>query len=354
MQKSKIFSFFQTQKAKIKSFRQKKDVDFLDSKFNIFLEELRKIDSKLDYESELEKEKVDKDFIAKVKLDSYLPKLNRKILLPLKEKKSLCLKFFQLLSCFNFSDFKHINGNIYAELLFKMISLAAENDFCERNEFIRQIYEFRCEEANSDKVQNFIRKMLQAAKARETEDNKSEQKNTKDEESSKSTQNDFFAETENDANGIKIINGLLFQYNIDESEDLRKIFSRTSIFHFFFWTVTPFALSALGILFYSGFFDIGIFNKTANNFSDFLSLMIFSVKNYNFKIFFLPTCVFCLTFFFLLISASNFIIFFFRKQRINYLKKAISKISSVCKINEDYIYKRLLPRFGVKIKKLLQ
>lgn len=87
MQKSKISSFFQTQNAKIKSFRQKKDVDFLDSKFNIFLDELRKIDSKLDYESELEKEKIDKDFIAKVKLDSYLPKLNRKILLPLKEKK---------------------------------------------------------------------------------------------------------------------------------------------------------------------------------------------------------------------------------------------------------------------------
>lgn len=359
MLKPNFSQFFQNQKSRFASFRQKKDVAVLDSKFNLFLDVLRKIDSHLDYESELAEKNVDEDFIAKLNLDSYLPKLNRKILLPLKDKKNLCLKFFQLLICFNFSDFKHINEKIYAALLFKMISLAAENDSCERNEFVRQIYEFKCEEANLEKVQDFIKKMLQIAKDDEEKsqnkpkNDKTEQK-SQDKKDENSEQTDFFAETKDDARGIKIISGLLFQYNIDDSEDLRKMFSKTNLLHFFFWIIIPLALAIFGIFFYAGFFDKGIFYKKVQIFSDFLSNLILKRQDYNFKNFFLPSIVFSLTFFFVILAISNSIIFFFRKQRTKYLKKAISKIAGVCEINEDYIYKRLLPRYGTKIKKLLQ
>lgn len=73
---SNIFStFFQNQKSRFASFRQKKDVALLDSKFNLFLDVLRKIDSHLDYESELAQEKVDEDFIAKLNLGTKIKKL---------------------------------------------------------------------------------------------------------------------------------------------------------------------------------------------------------------------------------------------------------------------------------------
>lgn len=32
----------------------------------------------------------------------------------------------------------------------------------------------------------------------------------------------------------------------------------------------------------------------------------------------------------------------------------LKRKTAVCEINEDYIYKRLLPRYGTKVKKLLQ
>ena len=57
---------------------------------------------------------------------------------------------------------------------------------------------------------------------------------------------------------------------------------------------------------------------------------------------------------FVLFAFFNFRTFVFRKSKIRYLKKAISKIASAAEISEDYIFEKLKLRYGEKIRKFLQ
>lgn len=322
MSENKLSKFLKKQKPSLESYREEKDIEFLDSKYRQFLEILKKINSHRSYEAEFETEKINGNFIDAYNTKNYLPEINKKILLPLSKRETLCMKFFQLFMCFDFSEFKFLTEEIYNEILFRMIELAAENDFCEVKEFVRKIYEYKCDEAQSLKVQDFITKMLQTVKT-----------------------------PEKSAQGIAIINALLFQHGIIYSEDLRKMFSKTSVLHFICWMIFPFALA---VVVCTGFFNGGILREPVTLLAEFVSKRIYDVKDYSFETSFIKIFILSLMFLFVLFAESNFIIFLFRKKRIRYLKQTISKIASIFEIAEDFIYKKLSSRYGGKIKKLLQ
>ncbi|MDY2844172.1 MAG: hypothetical protein SOT81_09355, partial [Treponema sp.] len=180
MPKNKFAQFFQNQKAKAVAFQERSNLNVLELKYKNFLKILREIENHLEYESELESQNVSKNLVDFYNAEKYLPKINSKILKSFAGRDS-CLKFFQLLMCFDYSEFKHVNEEIYAELLFKMISLAAENNSLETNVLIRKIYEYNCIEADSNKVRDFITKMLQIEKD-SLSDNQNKEKSLKKEE----------------------------------------------------------------------------------------------------------------------------------------------------------------------------
>ena len=353
MPKNKFAQFFQNQKAKAVAFQERSNLNVLELKYKNFLKILREIENHLEYESELESQNVSKNLVDFYNAEKYLPKINSKILKSFAGRDS-CLKFFQLLMCFDYSEFKHVNEEIYAELLFKMISLAAENNSLETNVLIRKIYEYNCIEADSNKVRDFITKMLQIEKD-SLSDNQNKEKSLKkeenDEEKSESDK-DFFAETKSDANGIKIIKGLLFVYGIDDEKILRKNISKVGVLHFFLWVILPLILCAFVFLFFMRPDILNSFAaKIAENLNSPSKKYIVEVKD---VLPFIEYFKWIILIPFVLFAFFNLRTFVFRKSKIRYLKKAILKIASAAEISEDYIFEKLKLRYGEKIRKFLQ
>lgn len=115
--KINICKFFQNQKTKFTAFQERGKVNVLELKFRNFLKILREIENHLEYESELKKQNVRQNFVDFYSPEKYLPKINSKILKKFCDDES-CLKFFQLVMNFDYSEFSHIDEKIYSELLF--------------------------------------------------------------------------------------------------------------------------------------------------------------------------------------------------------------------------------------------
>lgn len=353
MPQNRFAQFFLNQKSKFNAFQERGNLNVLELKYRNFLKILREIENHLEYESELESQNVSKNLVDFYNAEKYLPKINSKILKSFSGRNS-CLKFFQLLMCFDYSDFKHVNEKIYAELLFKMISLVAENNSLETNVLIRKIYEYNCIEADSQKVHDFITKMLQFEKD-SLSDKQNEKESLKEEENDEKkpeADKDFFAETKSDANGIKIIKGLLFAYGIDDEKTLRKSISKVGAAHFFLWVILPLILCAFVFLFFMQEDNLKTFAaKIAENLNSPSKNYIVEVKD---VLPFVEYLKWVALIPFVLFAFFNFRTFVFRKSKIRYLKKAISKIASAAEISEDYIFEKLKLRYGEKIRKFLQ
>lgn len=235
-----------------------------------------------------------------------------------------------------------------------MISLAAENNSSEMSVLIRKIYEYRCIEADSRKIQNFITKMLQIVKnPMSDEENEKENsgKNKNNDEKSELGENSSEAEKIG-ANGIKLIKGLLFIYNIDDENSLRKNISKTGIFYFALCVILPLIL---GAAVFSLFMQENILNFFASKIADKLNSpskeYIVEIKDVLPFIEYLKWIVLVP---FIVAAVFNFRSFLFRRMKIRYLKKAISKIASAAEIAEDFIFDKIQLRYGEKIKKFLQ
>ncbi|MDY2844227.1 MAG: hypothetical protein SOT81_09635, partial [Treponema sp.] len=180
---------------------------------------------------------------------------------------------------------------------------------------------------------------------------KSLKKEENDEEKSESDK-DFFAETKSDANGIKIIKGLLFVYGIDDEKILRKNISKVGALHFFLWVILPLILCAFVFLFFMRPDILNSFAvKIAENLNSPSKKYIVEVKD---VLPFIEYLKWIILIPFVLFAFFNLRTFVFLKSKIRYLKKAILKIASAAEISEDYIFEKLNLRYGEKIRKFLQ
>ena len=197
-----------------------------------------------------------------------------------------------------------------------MFEMSANNKNVDVNKFIREFYAY-CNKNSfayaGEEIIDRLKKYLQLAEPyiikTKYEDNAQEDFRSN---SGQQENTDFFAETKEDAYGVKLIIDLLFQYNIEDMKSLNKMLKKASGFHFFVWIILP---MILGVAFLFKIPPLGVI---------------------------------------LILPIINLRLFIERSAKIKYLKKSIMKIAIAAKIGENYIYSSLKDRYGKKIKKLLK
>ena len=312
-----MWNFFTNIKEKFSGINKNYSENVLNSYTAKLVQVLQSIDNHIEYEIELANNVgLKQDILDKYDPVKYIIELDTQILKKIKNSEKTFYGFYKKAIFLDLSGFKHVNEKIYSELLYRMFEMSANNKNVDVNKFIREFYAY-CNKNSfayaGEEIIDRLKKYLQLAEPyiikTKYEDNAQEDFRSN---SGKQENADFFAETKEDAYGVKLIIDLLFQYNIEDMKSLNKMLKKASGFHFFVWIILP---MILGVAFLFKIPPLGVI---------------------------------------LILPIINLRLFIERSAKIKYLKKSIMKIAIAAKIGENYIYSSLKDRYGKKIKKLLK
>ena len=312
-----MWNFFTNIKEKFSGINKNYSENVLNSYAAKLVQVLQSIDTHIEYEIELANNVgLKQDILDKYDPIKYIIELDIQILKKVKNSEKTFYGFYQKAIFLNLSGFKHVNEKIYSELLYRMFEMSANNKNVDVNKFIREFYAY-CNKNSfayaGEEIIDRLKKYLQLADPyiikTKYEDNAQEDFRSN---SGQQENTDFFAETKEDAYGVKLIIDLLFQYNIEDEQSLNKMLKRAGNLHFFVWIILP---MILGVAFLFKIPPLGVI---------------------------------------LILPIINLRLFIERSAKIKYLKKSIMKIAIAAKIGENYIYSSLKDRYGKKIKKLLK
>ena len=312
-----MWNFFTNIKEKFSGINKNYSENVLNSYAAKLVQVLQSIDNHIEYEIELANNVgLKQDILDKYDPVKYIIELDTQILKKIKNSEKTFYGFYKKAIFLDLTGFKHVNEKIYSELLYRMFEMSASNKNMDVNKFIREFYAY-CNKNyfaySGEEIINRLKKYLQLAEPyiikTKYEDNAQEDFRSN---SGQQENTDFFAETKEDAYGVKLIIDLLFQYNIEDMKSLNKMLKKASGFHFFVWIILP---MILGVAFLFKIPPLGVI---------------------------------------LILPIINLRLFIERSAKIKYLKKSIMKIAIAAKIGENYIYSSLKDRYGKKIKKLLK
>ena len=313
-----MWNFFTNIKEKFSGINKNYSEKVLNSYTAKLVQVLQSIDNHIEYEIELANNVgLKQDILDKYDPVKYIIELDTQILKKIKNSEKTFYGFYKKAIFLDLSGFKHVNEKIYSELLYRMFEMSASNKNMDVNKFIREFYAY-CNKNSfayaGEEIVNRLKKYLQLAEPYiiKTKYEDSSQEDFRSN-SGQQENTDFFAETKEDAYGVKLIIDLLFQYNIEDEQSLNKMLKKAGGFHFFVWIILPLILGVLSL--FSGIPELVVI---------------------------------------LILPIINLILFIYRSAKIKYLKKSIMKIAIAAKIGENYIYSSLKDRYGKKIKKLLK
>lgn len=318
-----MWNFFTNIKEKFSGINKNYSENVLNSYTAKLVQVLQSIDNHIEYEIELANNVgLKQDILDKYDPVKYIIELDTQILKKIKNSEKTFYGFYKKAIFLDLTGFKHVNEKIYSELLYRMFEMSASNKNMDVNKFIREFYAY-CNKNyfaySGEEIINRLKKYLQLAEPyiikTKYEDNAQEDFRSN---SGKQENTDFFAETKEDAYGVKLIIDLLFQYNIEDMKSLNKMLKKAGGFHFFVWIILPIVAAIVVPIVLTG---------QINN----IIILIGAI-----------------------IAVINLILFIYRSAKIKYLKKSIMKIAIAAKIGENYIYSSLKDRYGKKIKKLLK
>lgn len=318
-----MWNFFTNIKEKFSGINKNYSENVLNSYTAKLVQVLQSIDNHIEYEIELANNVgLKQDILDKYDPVKYIIELDTQILKKIKNSEKTFYGFYKKAIFLDLTGFKHVNEKIYSELLYRMFEMSASNKNMDVNKFIREFYAY-CNKNSfayaGEEIVNRLKKYLQLAEPYiiKTKYEDSSQEDFRSN-SGQQENTDFFAETKEDAYGVKLIIDLLFQYNIEDMKSLNKMLKKAGGFHFFVWIVLPIAAAIVALI----------------ALPDQIKDVIFVVGA--------------------IIAIINLILFIYRSAKIKYLKKSIMKIAIAAKIGENYIYSSLKDRYGKKIKKLLK
>ena len=318
-----MWNFFTNIKEKFSGINKNYSEKVLNSYTAKLVQVLQSIDNHIEYEIELANNVgLKQDILDKYDPVKYIIELDTQILKKIKNSEKTFYGFYKKAIFLDLSGFKHVNEKIYSELLYRMFEMSASNKNMDVNKFIREFYAY-CNKNSfayaGEEIIDRLKKYLQLAEPyiikTKYEDNAQEDFRSN---SAQQENTDFFAETKEDAYGVKLIIDLLFQYNIEDEQSLNKMLKKAGGFHFFVWIILPIVAAIVVPIVLTG---------QINN----IIILIGAI-----------------------IAVINLILFIYRSAKIKYLKKSIMKIATAAKIGEKYIYSSLKDRYGKKIKKLLK
>ena len=322
-----MWNFFTNIKEKFSGINKNYSENVLNSYTAKLVQVLQSIDNHIEYEIELANNVgLKQDILDKYDPVKYIIELDTQILKKIKNSEKTFYGFYKKAIFLDLSGFKHVNEKIYSELLYRMFEMSASNKNMDVNKFIREFYAY-CNKNyfaySGEEIINRLKKYLQLAEPyiikTKYEDSSREDFRSN---SGKQENTDFFAETKEDAYGVKLIIDLLFQYNIEDEQSLNKMLKKAGGFHFFVWIILPLAVVILALI------------VLCNDYDETICMGIILIGA--------------------IIAVINLILFIYRSAKIKYLKKSIMKIATAAKIGEKYIYSSLKDQYGKKIKKLLK
>ena len=318
-----MWNFFTNIKEKFSGINKNYSENVLNSYTAKLVQVLQSIDNHIEYEIELANNVgLKQDILDKYDPVKYIIELDTQILKKIKNSEKTFYGFYKKAIFLDLAGFKHVNEKIYSELLYRMFEMSASNKNMDVNKFIREFYAY-CNKNSfayaGEEIIDRLKKYLQLAEPYiiKTKYEDSSQEDFRSN-SGKQENTDFFAETKEDAYGVKLIIDLLFQYNIEDMKSLNKMLKKAGGFHFFVWIILPIVAAIVVPIVLTG---------QINN----IIILIGAI-----------------------IAVINLILFIYRSAKIKYLKKSIMKIATAAKIGENYIYSSLKDRYGKKIKKLLK
>ena len=318
-----MWNFFTNIKEKFSGINKNYSEKVLNSYTAKLVQVLQSIDNHIEYEIELANNVgLKQDILDKYDPVKYIIELDTQILKKIKNSEKTFYGFYKKAIFLDLTGFKHVNEKIYSELLYRMFEMSASNKNMDVNKFIREFYAY-CNKNSfayaGEEIINRLKKYLQLAEPYiiKTKYEDSSQEDFRSN-SGQQENTDFFAETKEDAYGVKLIIDLLFQYNIEDIKSLNKMLKKAGGFHFFVWIILPIVAAIVVPIVLTG---------QINN----IIILIGAI-----------------------IAVINLILFIYRSAKIKYLKKSIMKIAIAAKIGENYIYSSLKDRYGKKIKKLLK
>lgn len=318
-----MWNFFTNIKEKFSGINKNYSENVLNSYTAKLVQVLQSIDNHIEYEIELANNVgLKQDILDKYDPVKYIIELDTQILKKIKNSEKTFYGFYKKAIFLDLTGFKHVNEKIYSELLYRMFEMSASNKNMDVNKFIREFYAY-CNKNSfayaGEEIIDRLKKYLQLAEPyiikTKYEDSSREDFRSN---SGKQENTDFFAETKEDAYGVKLIIDLLFQYNIEDMKSLNKMLKKAGGFHFFVWIILPIVAAIVVPIVLTGQINNNIFIIGA------------------------------------IIAVINLSLFIYRAAKIKYLKKSIMKIAIAAKIGENYIYSSLKDRYGKKIKKLLK
>ena len=318
-----MWNFFTNIKEKFSGINKNYSENVLNSYTAKLVQVLQSIDNHIEYEIELANNVgLKQDILDKYDPVKYIIELDTQILKKIKNSEKTFYGFYKKAIFLDLTGFKHVNEKIYSELLYRMFEMSANNKNMDVNKFIREFYAYCSKNSFAyagEEIIDRLKKYLQLAEPyiikTKYEDNAQEDFRSN---SGQQENTDFFAETKEDAYGVKLIIDLLFQYNIEDMKSLNKMLKKAGGFHFFVWIILPIVAAIVVPIVLTG---------QINN----IIILIGAI-----------------------IAVINLILFIYRSAKIKYLKKSIMKIAIAAKIGENYIYSSLKDRYGKKIKKLLK
>lgn len=322
-----MWNFFTNIKEKFSDINKNYSEKVLDSYTAKLVQVLQSIDNHIEYEIELANNVgLKQDILDKYDPVKYIIELDTQILKKIKNSEKTFYGFYKKVIFLDLSGFKHVNEKIYSELLYRMFEMSASNKNMDVNKFIREFYAY-CNKNSfayaGEEIINRLKKYLQLAEPYiiKTKYEDSSQEDFRSN-SGQQENTDFFAETKEDAYGVKLIIDLLFQYNIEDMKSLNKMLKKAGWFHFFVWITLPSVVVILALIAACNDYDHSIY----------IGIILICA----------------------IIVLINSILFAYMSAKIEYLKKSIMKIAIAAKIGENYIYSSLKDRYGKKIKKLLK
>ena len=322
-----MWNFFTNIKEKFSGINKNYSEKVLNSYTAKLVQVLQSIDNHIEYEIELANNVgLKQDILDKYDPVKYIIELDTQILKKIKNSEKTFYGFYKKAIFLDLTGFKHVNEKIYSELLYRMFEMSASNKNMDVNKFIREFYAY-CNKNyfaySGEEIINRLKKYLQLAEPyiikTKYEDNIQEDFRSN---SGQQENTDFFAETKEDAYGVKLIIDLLFQYNIEDMKSLNKMLKKAGWFHFFVWITLPSVVVILALIAACNDYDHSIY----------IGIILICA----------------------IIVLINSILFAYMSAKIEYLKKSIMKIAIAAKIGENYIYSSLKDQYGKKIKKLLK
>ncbi|AAS10938.1 MULTISPECIES: hypothetical protein [Treponema] len=322
-----MWNFFTNIKEKFSGINKNYSEKVLNSYTAKLVQVLQSIDNHIEYEIELANNVgLKQDILDKYDPVKYIIELDTQILKKIKNSEKTFYGFYKKAIFLDLSGFKHVNEKIYSELLYRMFEMSASNKNMDVNKFIREFYAY-CNKNSfayaGEEIINRLKKYLQLAEPYiiKTKYEDSSQEDFRSN-SGQQENTDFFAETKEDAYGVKLIIDLLFQYNIEDMKSLNKMLKKAGWFHFFVWITLPSVVVILALIAACNDYDHSIY----------IGIILICA----------------------IIVLINSILFAYMSAKIEYLKKSIMKIAIAAKIGENYIYSSLKDQYGKKIKKLLK